>query len=176
MFKIIALVAAIAGGATYGLYAHTNLLGKKCDGSCPLANRSCCDGASTESPSTESPNTGSASAASPSCCVIPCPACSAGCEKCCDICELCCSGAQAVSAGAAGAAGAKPEACCSVKASTKVSAKKAGCCADPCPLCAVACEECCPACPVVCGACCGVSAKAAVAGPAAAVVAGVTKK
>ena len=38
MFKILALVAAIAGGTTYGLYAHTDLFGGKCEGSgCPLS-------------------------------------------------------------------------------------------------------------------------------------------
>ena len=37
MFKILALVGAIAGGTTYGLYAHTDLFDKKCGGpGCPL--------------------------------------------------------------------------------------------------------------------------------------------
>ena len=38
MFKILALVAAIAGGTTYGLYAHTDLFNGKCGGAgCPLS-------------------------------------------------------------------------------------------------------------------------------------------
>ena len=42
MFKIIALIGAIAGGATYGLYAHTDLFGGKCNGNCPLMGKKPC--------------------------------------------------------------------------------------------------------------------------------------
>lgn len=159
MFKIIALIGAIAGGTTYGLYAHTDLFGDKCHGNCPLAAKSCCNGNVN---------------ATPSCCVTPCPDCAKGCDECCDVCDLCCGAATAVAVSTKTNGSAGFPACCSDK-TTLVSAKKAACCADPCPSCTPNCEACCPACPTVCGACCGVSAKAAVAGPAA-VVAGAVKK
>ena len=58
MFKIIALIGAIAGGATYGLYAHTDLFGSKCNGNCPLTGKKLC--------CSEEPK------ATPSCCATPC--------------------------------------------------------------------------------------------------------
>lgn len=106
MFKIIALVGAIAGGATYGLYAHTDLFGYKCDGSrCALvAKLPCCEG---DGPTVYSPP----------CCDKPCAACADGCDGCplCEIdCSACCTAvATAISTGAVNA---KPD-CCSLKAS-----------------------------------------------------------
>jgi hypothetical protein len=157
MFKVIALVGALAGGAAYGVYSHTDYFGDNC----PFGGKKCCQ-------------TGATEAASPSCCATPCPACSKGCDECCDVCDLCCGAATSVIS----ATSPEPQAGCPACAGLKVSATrtaKAACCADPCPLCATSCETCCPACPTVCGACCGTSAKAAVAGPAAVVV-GITKK
>jgi hypothetical protein len=54
MFKILALVGAIAGGATYGLYAHTDLF--KCGGGdCPLSvsaeTKPCCQTSNEAAPS-----------------------------------------------------------------------------------------------------------------------------
>ena len=51
MFKIIALVGAIAGGATYALYTHTDLFGDSCIITCPLAaEKSCCEGKAATAP------------------------------------------------------------------------------------------------------------------------------
>jgi hypothetical protein len=170
MFKMIAILGLVAGGAGYGLYAHTDLF--DCNGgSCSVAKKQCCSQGV------------SPTAVTPSCCATPCPGCETGCPDCCDDCGDCCGVTSAVSAAAK-----KPEAsCCSAKkaccevqdvccvastlASVKV-AKKASCCANPCAACADGCDWC-PLCEVDCSACCGLSANAAVAGPAA--VAGVTK-
>jgi hypothetical protein len=147
MFKILALVGAIAGGATYGLYSHTDLFNNQCGGKgCPLTaaaeTKPCCQD-STD--------------LKPSCCEPSAP--------CCEETASCC---------ATKAAAAKSVASC-CKSQTIPVSTKAACCTDPCPLCATACEVCCPACPTVCGACCGVSVKVAIAGPAG-VVAGAQKK
>src|SRR5262245_49167919 len=137
MFKVIALVGAIAGGTTYGLYAHTDLFDKKCnkcDGSCPLAvQKPCCGGDAVKSPP---------------CCANPCPKCADGCE----FCELCATDcAKCCGTASAGAASPKP-ACCAAKTAA-VSAKKPTCCATPCPGCADGCDGC-PLCAIDCGACC----------------------
>ena len=82
MFKILALVGAIAGGATYGLYAHTDLF-KQCDGSgCPLTASAqpqpCCQ---------------ESSVAKPSCCEETSPCCE---EK-----AACCASKTLIAAGVA---------------------------------------------------------------------------
>ena len=146
MFKILAIVGAIAGGTTYGLYAHTDLF-KECAGTnCPLSTaaeiKPCCQ--ESAAPKTE--------------------CCEPG-ESCCEEKASCCS---------TKAAAAKPASCCASK-TVPVSTAKAACCADPCPQCEIDCSVCCPACPTMCASCCGDSAKAAIAGPAA-IVAGVLKK
>lgn len=147
MFKIIALVGAIAGGTSYGLYAHTDLFGSHC-GNCSLsAKKSCCNADSPALP----------------------PCCESG-EDCCSPGAACCEIGSAISAGTTGSGAPS---CCSAK-TQPISAAKASCCANPCPACAVACDNC-PICQVDCSGCCGLSAKAAVAGPAAA-LAGVVKK
>lgn len=118
MFKVIALVGAIAGGATYGLYSQTDIFGGKCNGgACSLeAKKSCCEGKE---------------ATTPSCCATPCPACAKGCDECCEVCEVCCAEGKAVTATASAP---KADACCA----TKVSAVKASpCCAEPCGECTI---------------------------------------
>lgn len=125
MFKMIALVGAIAGGATYGLYAHTGVFSKCSEGGCPLAAmKSCCEESKpcceksepccdAEKGSTAPVSVASASCCSikasapkPTCCATPCPACAAGCDGC-PICAVDCSdccGASAKTA-VAGVAG-----------------------------------------------------------------------
>jgi hypothetical protein len=104
MFKILALVGAIAGGATYGLYAHTDLF-KQCDGSgCPLSASSqpqpCCQ---------------ESSVAKPSCCEETSPCCE---EK-----AACCASKTLIAAGVAP--------CCASQ-TIPVSVAKSGCCAASC--------------------------------------------
>ncbi len=75
MFKLIAILGVVAGGAGYGLYATTDLFGNR-GPSYPEPIRAGC------------PNT--AKAAAP-CCATPCDDCSTGtCADCCAACELCC--------------------------------------------------------------------------------------
>lgn len=153
MFKIIALCGALVGGAAYGLYTQTDLLGGKCGGNgCPLASLKCCEGKDT---------------ATPSCCANPCPACTPVCDGCPDCeagCSTCCDSAKAVAPAPRSAS-----TCCSTTAvsakspccaTAPVSAKKASCCANPCPDCV---KAACDACPT-CADCCGGAAQAAVAG------------
>jgi hypothetical protein len=172
MFKVIAILGAVAGGAGYGLYAHTDLFNNE---TAPLTKKSCCQGKD-------------ATTATPSCCATPCPSCADGCDGCplCEVdCSACCGSAASVAAAAK-----KPEACCAAKkpccetqeaccaTTSPVSARVAktkkapSCCANPCAACADGCDWC-PLCEVDCSACCGLSANTAVAGPAA--VAGVVK-
>jgi hypothetical protein len=107
MFKILALIGAIAGGTTYGLYAHTNLL----DHNCPFsAGNSCCQGNGD---------------VTPSCCPAPCADGSKGSDESCDVSDLCSSAASAVVASTQTPSAAYPP-CCSSKVAL-VSARKVAC-------------------------------------------------
>lgn len=159
MFKIVALIAAVAGGAAYGLYAHTDVF--QC-ASTSTAGGSCCKDKTA----------------------VAVPPCCAAAEPCCETGDPCCSGSAAVAAKTEACCAAK-KACCEVgdvccdsaKAAAagavtlpiSVKVKKPSCCANPCAACADGCDVC-PICAVDCSACCGAAAaKTAVAGPAAAV-------
>jgi len=75
MFKLIAILGVVAGGAGYGLYAGTGLFGTQ-GPSNPGPTRAGC------------PNTAKVTAP---CCATPCPDCSTGtCVDCCEVCDLCC--------------------------------------------------------------------------------------
>lgn len=145
MFKILAIVGALAGGTTYGLYAHTDMFKKEC-GKCPLSAaaeiKPCCQ--ETATPKAD--------------------CCEPG-EWCCEENAPCCSTKLAA---------AKATSSCCASKTSPVSAKSA-CCTDPCPLCETECAVCCPSCPTACGSCCDVSAKVAIAGPAA-IIAAARKK
>jgi hypothetical protein len=141
MFKLIALLGVVAGGAAYGLYSQTDLFGSKC-GTCSQAKKSCCEKETLT--------------ALPPCCAVPCPSCAANCDDCCDICDVCCGAAVQLSSGVAIA---KPEACCAAKATTvQVATKAAACCVGLCAACGTACDGC-ALCAFDCGACCGVDKK-----------------
>lgn len=132
MFKILALCGAIAGGATYGLYAHTDLF--KCDGGCPLAGKKV--------------SSDSSSAVLPPCCQRV--------DDCCESGDVCCALGTAVSAGMTGS---KTDSCCSLS-KVSVAKKTAPCCTDPCPACANGCDGC-PICGGDCCGHCGLTAKVA---------------
>jgi hypothetical protein len=130
MFKIIALIGAIAGGATYGLYAHTDLFNKHCDGGCPLSAQAdpspCCQNAQPkpdccqtgseccepQSPCCAAPKANVASSCCASktipvsttkaaCCADPCPQCAVDCSVCCPACPSVCGSCCGLSTKAA---------------------------------------------------------------------------
>lgn len=123
MFKILALCGAIAGGATYGLYTHTDLF--KCHGGCPLAGT----------------KVSSDSAVVPPCCQRV--------DDCCESGDICCELGTAVSAGLTGS---NTDTCCSLTR-VSAAKKSAPCCAvacaacgtscDGCPICVADCGDCC---------------------------------
>jgi hypothetical protein len=157
MFKMVAILGLVAGGAGYALYEHTDLFGSKgvCgSGECQVAvKKLCCE---------------SDASAVPACCATPCAACAGGCDGCplCeDDCSACCGPTTAVAAKPDCCAANKPccdtvEACCpTATVATKVKN-------PPCCLKTEVCPECTPACCALMG-----GAGAAVAGPAAFVAA-----
>ena len=130
MFKILAIVGAIAGGTTYGLYAHTDLF-KQCSGTnCPLSTAAeikpccqesaapkteCCEpGASCCEEKASCCSTKAAAAKLPACCASktlpvstaaccanPCPQCAIECSVCCgDSAKAAIAGPAAIVAGA----------------------------------------------------------------------------
>lgn len=140
MFKVIALIGAVAGGATYGYYQYGY---EGCDGgTCPLSRKSCCADA-------------------------PQPA-----GDCCASHDACCDDKVA----SAKASCCAESATCPTGFFTSAKTSKAApCCANPCAACADGCDWC-PICEIDCSGCCGLTANAAVAGPAAAIVASKPKK
>jgi hypothetical protein len=144
MFKIVALVGLLAGGAGYAAYEYTDLFG--CKGqTCSLSNNqqaakpSCCD------PGADCCEAGAACCDSAKAAAKPAACCQTG-DECCEVRAACCSAPSRTVA---------------------VSAKKAACCANPCAACADGCDGC-PICEIDCSGCCGAeSAKIAVGGPAA---------
>lgn len=130
MFKVIALIGAVAGGATYGIYHYGP---NSCDGTCPLSRKSCCSDAPKPDPAdccaSHEPCCGD-SAGCPTgfvsakttnkigekaalCCVNPCLACvlvaCEACDNCTAGCAACCdeANAKAAVAGPAAFAGVK---------------------------------------------------------------------
>ena len=112
MFKIVAVLGLVAGGAGYALYEHTDLFGCK-GGSCPLSKNSCCSqpavtpacysagsGCDGSVPCCETAITTTVAA----CCADPCLACAlVACEACAE-CADCCGTASATAAVAGPAA------------------------------------------------------------------------
>src|SRR5262245_43440055 len=121
MFKILALVGAIAGGATYGLYAHTDLF--KCTGNgCQL----------------------SASAEPKPCCQTypeASPSCSEKSSSCCEEVSPCCAAKTLAVAGVAPACASQ---------TIPVSVTKSACCPAPCDECVKAACTGCDACSTCC--------------------------
>jgi hypothetical protein len=130
MFKILAIVGAIAGGTTYGLYAHTDLF-KDCGGTnCPVSvaaeAKPCCQESSAPKPECCEPgascceekasccSTKATAAKLPACCASktlpvstaaccanPCPQCAIECSVCCgDSAKAAIAGPAAIVAGA----------------------------------------------------------------------------
>ena len=123
MFKIVAVLGLIAGGAGYATYEYTDLFGCDNSATCPLAKKAAGE-----------------TAAQPSCCE---PA-----SDCCEPTAACC---EAPSKVAAMAKAGCTDSCCSAKTTT-VAAKVAACCDNPCVACALLACEACADCATCCGA------------------------
>jgi hypothetical protein len=123
MFKIIALVGMLAGGAGYAAYEYTDLFG--CKGkTCPLSN--------TQQPV----------AATPSCCQPG--------ADCCEVSASCCDAGSTAKV-VAKTTGCT-DSCCSPKTTTTAATKVVACCAHPCIACALLACEACADCAACCGA------------------------
>src|SRR5262245_13835811 len=126
MFKMVAILAVVAGGAGYGLYAHTDLFGSKSEPT-PVAKMPCC----TEG--------NGSTAIKPSCCQSG--------DACCEVLADCCTTGSVASA-----TSTKPASCCATKTAT-VATKPAPCCAVLCAACGDICDGC-SLCQIDCAACC----------------------
>src|SRR5262249_54891770 len=118
MFKMVALLGLVAGGAGYGLYTHTDLFCcKGGHGCCLLPNKPCCDDAATPSPS----------------------CCTAG-SECCDASAECCLTDKHATAASKTASGAKAKSCCGDVCCPACPACCSDCCGEVCcPVCPACC-------------------------------------